>query len=94
MATVGVRELKNRLSYYLDLVRKGERVVVTGRGAPIAEISPIAVRKTEEEVWQDLIARGLVTGGSGKPQGLNPRIKVFGKPVSETLLEDRGEPLP
>ena len=32
MKAVGVRELKNRLSEYLRLVRNGEEIVVTDRG--------------------------------------------------------------
>lgn len=40
MRTVGVRELKNRLSEYLRHVRAGERVLVTDRGEVIAELAP------------------------------------------------------
>ena len=40
MKTVGVRELKNRLSEYLRQVRSGESVLVTDRGEVIAEFSP------------------------------------------------------
>lgn len=36
MQTVGVRELKNRLTHYLDEVKNGENVVVTDRGTPVA----------------------------------------------------------
>jgi len=35
---VGVRELKNRLSEYLRLVRKGEEFLVTARGEVVAEL--------------------------------------------------------
>jgi antitoxin (DNA-binding transcriptional repressor) of toxin-antitoxin stability system len=38
MRTVGIRELKNRLSEYLRLVRRGEQVLVTDRGVVIAEL--------------------------------------------------------
>jgi prevent-host-death family protein len=39
MKTVGVRELRNRLSEYLRDVRAGETILVTDRGEVIAEIS-------------------------------------------------------
>jgi antitoxin (DNA-binding transcriptional repressor) of toxin-antitoxin stability system len=39
MRTVGVRELKNRLSHYLRLVRSGERVLITNRGKVVAEVA-------------------------------------------------------
>lgn len=40
MQTVGVRELKNRLSEYLRAVRRGERILVTDRGQVVAELRP------------------------------------------------------
>jgi antitoxin (DNA-binding transcriptional repressor) of toxin-antitoxin stability system len=40
MRTVGVRELKNRLSQYLRAVRAGEQLLVTDRGEVIAELRP------------------------------------------------------
>ncbi len=33
---VGVRELRNNLSRYLERVRGGEEVIVTDRGSPVA----------------------------------------------------------
>ena len=38
MNTVGVRELKNRLSEYLRRVRQGEEIFVTDRGRVVAEL--------------------------------------------------------
>ena len=38
LRVVGVRELKNRLSEYLRLVRNGEEVLVTDRGEVVAEL--------------------------------------------------------
>lgn len=40
MTSVGIRELKAKLSQYLQTVRRGERLQITDRGAPIAEIVP------------------------------------------------------
>ena len=40
MKSVGIKILKNKLSSYLDLVRRGERVLVTDRDEVIAEIRP------------------------------------------------------
>jgi prevent-host-death family protein len=36
MHIVGVRELKNRLTHYLSLTRRGAPVIVTDRNEPIA----------------------------------------------------------
>ena len=38
MHMVGIKELKDRLTYYLRLTRQGDNVIVTDRGAPVAII--------------------------------------------------------
>jgi antitoxin (DNA-binding transcriptional repressor) of toxin-antitoxin stability system len=38
MKAVGIRELKDRLSEYLRLVRNGEEILVTDRGEVVAEL--------------------------------------------------------
>ncbi len=46
---VGVRELRNNLSRYLDLMRDGEEVVVTGRGkpSPVCCLSTVSAPSTD-----------------------------------------------
>ena len=41
MIAAGIKELKNRLSYYLREVKKGEKILVTERGQVIAAILPV-----------------------------------------------------
>jgi len=63
MVTVGVRELKNRLTYYLKRTRGGERVVVTDRGTPIAilhEVSQVERDAPAEEYLASAAAEGAV----------------------------------
>ena len=66
MTTVGIRELKSRLSSYVRRVRRGEVVRVTDRGHVVAELRPPA---PEEEVppelagLAELAKRGLVRLG-------------------------------
>ena len=43
MKEVGIRELKNRLSEYVRLVRSGEVVMVTDRGEVVAELRRLGV---------------------------------------------------
>jgi prevent-host-death family protein len=42
---VGIRELKQRLSRYIERVREGDTLIVTDRGKPVARIEPIARRQ-------------------------------------------------
>lgn len=62
MTTVGVRVLKNRLSEYLRRVKAGERIVVTERGVPVAELRPPEGASARGHVSKldELRARGLV----------------------------------
>lgn len=46
--TASISDAKNRLSAYIDLVRQGATIVITDRGQPVAELSPIAHRETAE----------------------------------------------
>ncbi|MEO8092932.1 MAG: type II toxin-antitoxin system prevent-host-death family antitoxin [bacterium] len=89
--TVGVAELKAKLSEYLARVRQGEEVVVTDRGRPIARIGP--ARLTEGEHLAELERAGLVKVGTGVSDAfLNaPRPRSTGGSLLEALLEERSE---
>ncbi len=66
MKSVNVAELKNKLSAYLQLVRKGEEVIVRDRDLPIARILPY---KAEGLTETD---RRLVASGLMKPPARGP----------------------
>lgn len=57
---VGVRELHDRLSEYLDRVERGSEILVTRRGRPIARLCSVEGGDALEE----LVRRGLVTAPS------------------------------
>ena len=59
MTTVGVAELRQNLSRYLRLVEQGERLVVTERNRPVAELGP---PPSTGEALDRLIAEGRVPG--------------------------------
>ena len=54
-----VRELRDNLSRYLDVVRGGQAVTVTDHGKAVARIVPLDRPRTLER----LIGEGLVTPG-------------------------------
>jgi prevent-host-death family protein len=88
---IGIRELKTRLGTYLRLVQNGERIVVTDRGRPVAELRSIAGTEDEDVRLAELAAFGLVSPGSGAALLPFEPVPVSGAPVSETLLEDRAD---
>ena len=63
MDSVGVRELRQHASKYLERVKQGESIEVTERGVPIAVIGPVPVVKKSRV--QELIDQGLMTPGRG-----------------------------
>jgi prevent-host-death family protein len=86
MADVGIRELKQRLSEYLDRAERGEVLRVTDRGRPKAVIGPVPGRARIE----DGIRAGWITPGTGLQLGPARRSKASRR-VLEVLAEDRGE---
>jgi prevent-host-death family protein len=90
MTTVGVAQLKARLSEYLALVKAGEEVVITSRGRRVAKLVPV---HDAEEHLRELERQGLVRIGTGKlPPGFleEPRPESSAS-VLEALLEERRE---
>jgi prevent-host-death family protein len=87
---VGARELKTRLGAYLREVREGATLIVTERGEPVAEIRPLPTGgKTEKARLDELAAQGMLTRESGRKLSPFRPIRITGRPVSETLIEDR-----
>jgi prevent-host-death family protein len=85
METVGVRELKARLSDYLRRAHRGRRIIVTDRGRQVAAIVPVG---PEQNALDDLIAAGKVKWSGKKPAGLKG-VRVKGKDVASAVVEDR-----
>jgi prevent-host-death family protein len=86
MADVGVRELKQHLSEYLDRAERGELLRVTDRGRPKAILGPLPGRARIESG----VAEGWITPGSGAGLRRVPRHESSRR-VLESLAEDRGE---
>lgn len=75
--TVGLRELKNRLSEYIRQVRSGEGVLVTDRGEVVAELTPPGHGPTDAAVPPGLLAlakRGLLTVGGPSDASVYPAL--------------------
>ena len=83
--TVGIRELKNNLSRYVDEARSGHDVIVTDRGRPVARLSPLS---QVEEHLVDLLARGLVTPPTAARAPLPEPLDTSGT-VSDLVADQR-----
>jgi len=85
MVSVGIRELKAKLSSYVLKVKEGETVIVTDHGKEVAVLGPIS---PSVALAQRLVKEGKAKWGGGKPKGYTD-VKIKGKPISDTVLEDR-----
>jgi prevent-host-death family protein len=83
--TVGIKELKTKLSSYIDRVGRGERIIITEHGKGVAVIVPIS---SEQKAIHALIESGKADWSGGKPHGIKG-IRIEGKALSETILEER-----
>ena len=83
---VGVRELHDRLSRYVQHVKNGGEVVVTMRGRRVARLVPV----DESDPLADLRARGLVREPTA-PRGQRTRQARLeaAKPVSDLVADQR-----
>jgi prevent-host-death family protein len=86
--TVGVAELRQNLSVYLRRVGRGERLVVTDRNRPVAELGPPPSVGT---ALDRLLAEGRVSRPTrrGLPEALE--LDGDGRALSRALDEVRGE---
>lgn len=86
MPEIGVRELRQNASIYLDRVKKGERFVVTEWGHPVALLAPVT-----KVSLQDLIEAGFVTPAVNPDVDFSKGIIKLPKGVNATqlLLESR-----
>ena len=86
MIEVGVRELKAKLSFYLDRAANGEVIRVTDRGKPKATLGPATETAVERGIRE-----GWIRPGSGKRRTLTrPRNKPK-RPSIEIIREDRDD---
>ncbi len=83
---VGVRDLKNNLSRYLDQVEAGVEVVVTDRGRPIARLNGIDDEPRDKLAV--LIEAGLVRPPTSKVRQRPAPLSAEGS-VSELVAEHR-----
>ena len=83
---VGVKDLKNNLSHYLDLVKTGDKVIVTHRGRPVAVLSAV---EPPTDRLAELIASGVARPPVNRTRHRpGPRIQAKGS-VSDLVADQR-----
>jgi prevent-host-death family protein len=92
MKRASVSQLKASLSAFLAGVKKGEEILVTERGRPVARLVPAAQAETMSDRVRRLERDGVVRPGTGRL----PRVLLESSPVGDAegkllqgLLEER-----
>lgn len=85
---VGIRELKAKLSEYVDRAAQGEVIRVTDRGVPKAVLMSLpAGDRVEQGVREGWIRAGV----GGAPGGATPADPPPGRTTTEIIADDRGQ---
>jgi prevent-host-death family protein len=81
---VGIRALKQNASEVLEMVKQGNRVIVTDRGNPIAQITPYKKSKFDE-----MVEGGLIIPAAGPL--FVPEIPQYvpGLPTIQEMLDEQ-----
>jgi len=85
---VGVRDLRNDLSSYLRRVRRGETMLVTDRGHPVARIVPPDMPETLVRAIREGRVIAPARPWSGPPRAILS-YRRGSKLLSEIVIEQR-----
>ncbi|MHB1535810.1 MAG: type II toxin-antitoxin system Phd/YefM family antitoxin [Acidimicrobiales bacterium] len=91
MVRIGVRELRQHASRYLELVKAGESVEVTERGELVAVLTPPEQARSTR---QRLLASGRLlpaVSPTGRLRGSQPVPVVLGEPTNQQVLDAERE---
>lgn len=86
MKSIGVRELRQNASRYLEEVAAGESIEITDRGQPVARLVPIT-----GDPWEDLISAGEVVKAARPLSADDIKPAAYPQSGSETLDQLRSD---
>jgi prevent-host-death family protein len=88
---IGIRELRQHASVYVDLVAKGQTVDITNRGRLVARLVPAG---EPESPLERLVAAGILQRAEdpGSPLDIEPAPPVpEGQPTASEILQELRE---
>lgn len=90
MNSVGIKDLKANLSRYVARAKKGQQVMVTERGEPVAVLGPVA---PEVKAMLKAVREGRATWSGQKPviRPKNWRPGDLNPDVAGAVMENRDE---
>lgn len=94
MKSVGIKQLKARLSEYVRMARRGELILVSDRDEVVAQLGPARQRPAEagsvEDTLERLAQQGQLTRASQPKQGWTWSPRALGLPEAAVreLVDD------
>jgi prevent-host-death family protein len=89
---LGLREANQHFSKIIKAVRKGEEVLLTDRGRPLARVTPIPGMSKLEAALDKMAAEGLLRRAEKRrPMPHTRPIRIRGGPLSGTVSDGRDE---
>jgi prevent-host-death family protein len=91
---MGLREANHQFSKVIKAVKAGKEVVLTERGKPIAVIKSLEAKEDQEAIIRRLEAEGILRPALKRgpmPAPTWKRVRIKGKPLSQTISEERDE---
>ncbi|MCL2802812.1 MAG: type II toxin-antitoxin system prevent-host-death family antitoxin [Micrococcales bacterium] len=83
-STVGLRQLRAKLSDYIEDVKAGRTYTLTEHGKPVACLVPVA----GQSAYERLLAQGLIEPAPRQPTGLAAPVAAAGT-VSDLVRQQR-----
>ena len=90
MEEIGIRELRQHASRYVQAAQAGETITVTDRGTPVARLVPLS--PLEDRLAQ-LIRQHRLNPPSRGRRRFSDASRLTGPPLTPLLTEDRAERL-
>jgi len=91
---MGLREANHQFSKAIKAVKAGKEVILTERGKPIAVIKPLEAKEDQEAIIRRLEAEGILRPALKRgpmPTRTWKPVRIKGKPLSQTISEERDE---
>ena len=92
MSSVGIKELKNRLTHYVRIAKQGKEIIVTERGKPVVLMQALRTAKdvtSLEARLAKLADRGIATLPERHASRKIKPVQMQGMPVSRIIIAER-----
>lgn len=93
MRSTGIRNLKDNLSRFIARAAAGERVIITDRGRPVAELVPPAKQFASGFRYEELVASGVIRPALRPGERFDdwPTLNLPKGTAARLINEDRAE---